>query len=117
MYFYSLFFLGPLLKKILEDSQKKMNEQSTYQLHAYAGHDSTISNLLMALGVWDQQIPSYNILTLIELHESKRGVFYFKVTFQREKFIFVVLHNDNMTIIFLKRVGISESFVLSEAIN
>lgn len=76
---YFNFFSGPLLKKILEDSKKKINKQSTYQLHAYAGHDSTISNLLMALGVWDQQIPVYNILTLIELHESKKGKFYFKV--------------------------------------
>lgn len=74
-----MFFKGPLLKKILKDSEKKINKQSTHQLYAYAGHDSTLSNLLLALGVWDQQIPTYNMLALIELHEKTEGKFYFKV--------------------------------------
>lgn len=34
----------------------------------YAGHDSTVANFLMALKVWDQQIPTYNIMALVELH-------------------------------------------------
>lgn len=72
-------FKGPLLKKILKDSENKINKQSVHQLYAYAGHDSTLSNLLLALGVWDQQIPTYNMLALIELHENMEGKFYFKV--------------------------------------
>jgi prostatic aicd phosphatase len=39
----------------------------------YAGHDSTISNLLSALQVWDPQIPDYGIMILIELHHNKMG--------------------------------------------
>lgn len=72
-------FEGPLLKKILDDSGDTITRRSTHQLYAYAGHDSTVSNLLLALGVWDEQIPTYNVLTLIELHERTDGKFYFKV--------------------------------------
>ncbi|XP_014280005.1 venom acid phosphatase Acph-1 [Halyomorpha halys] len=61
---------GPLLKKILNDSKKKMNDNSFQKkLYLYAGHDSTVANVLQALKVWDSQIPGYNILTLIELHK------------------------------------------------
>lgn len=74
------FFLGPLLRKILEDSKDKVTRRSTHQLYAYAGHDSTVANLLIALGVWDQQIPTYDMLALIELHETAGEQFYFKVS-------------------------------------
>ncbi|CAH1713750.1 unnamed protein product [Aphis gossypii] len=78
---------GPLLKQILENSKDKINKQSTHQLYAYAGHDSTISNLLIALGVWDEQIPTYNMLALLEVHESQRGNFYLKVFLRNESSI------------------------------
>lgn len=81
-------FTGPLLKKILDDSEKKIAERSARQLYAYAGHDSTVSNLLSALGVWDQQIPTYNTLALIELHETAGEKFYFKV-FDVDVLIFI----------------------------
>lgn len=42
-------------------------------MFVYAGHDSTISNLLSALKVWDPQIPDYGIMILIELHSNKMG--------------------------------------------
>ncbi|VVC30789.1 Hypothetical protein CINCED_3A000503 [Cinara cedri] len=70
---------GPLLKKILEDSRDKAVRRSTHQLYVYAGHDSTVANLLITLGVWDLQIPTYNMLALLELHETAGGRFYFKV--------------------------------------
>lgn len=79
---------GPLLKKILADSKDKMTKQSTHQLYAYAGHDSTLANVLSALGVWDQQIPTYNMLALLELHESNEGLFYFKVIAIRDRTVF-----------------------------
>lgn len=75
----------------MEDSKNKINKQSTHQLHAYAGHDSTVSNLLIALGVWDEQIPTYNMLALLEMHESKKGNFYFKVPTYLMKLIKVVI--------------------------
>lgn len=73
------FWIGPLLKKILDDSRVKIAKRSAHQLYMYAGHDSTVSNLLITLGVWDEQIPTYNMFTLIELHEGTGGNFYFKV--------------------------------------
>lgn len=72
---------GPLLKKILHDSLAKANNSQSHKdikMYSYSGHDSTISNLLLALKVWDEQVPDYNILALIELHEID-GVYGFKV--------------------------------------
>jgi hypothetical protein len=45
----------------------------------YAGHDSTISNLLSALKVWDSQIPGYGIMALIELHHNNETGHHIKV--------------------------------------
>nr|CAD7268848.1 unnamed protein product [Timema shepardi] len=39
-------------------------------MYMYSGHDSTISNILLALGVWEPQLPVYNIMVLIELHRT-----------------------------------------------
>lgn len=81
-----------MLKKILNDSKNKIAKQSKHQFYAYAGHDSTLSNLLITLGVWDQQIPTYNMLALLELHEAQENIFYFKV------YIRISLVNQNSKI-------------------
>ncbi|KAL1123351.1 hypothetical protein AAG570_002436, partial [Ranatra chinensis] len=67
---------GPLIKKILEDAKAKAEEKSQKRLYAYAGHDSTISNVLLALKMWDPQVPVYNIMIIFELHqiEDKYGL-------------------------------------------
>ncbi|KDR11063.1 Prostatic acid phosphatase [Zootermopsis nevadensis] len=65
---------GPLLKKIISDTKEKVEGTQTSvrrKMFMYAGHDSTISNLLSALNVWDPQIPGYGIMVLIELHHNK----------------------------------------------
>ncbi|KAG8263237.1 prostatic acid phosphatase-like [Homalodisca vitripennis] len=64
---------GPLLKKILSDSQAKLEPSNKRKMFLYAGHDSTVVNLLMALKVWDEQIPVYNILALVELHQIDKN--------------------------------------------
>ncbi|KAK7867403.1 hypothetical protein R5R35_003832 [Gryllus longicercus] len=64
---------GPLLKKIVEDAKEKINGTLERKFFMYAGHDSTIVNLLMSLGVWDTQVPGYGILTLVELHQEKEN--------------------------------------------
>lgn len=72
---------GPLLKKILDDSLAKANSSQSHKdikMYSYSGHDSTVANLLMALNVWDEQVPGYNILALLELHEIN-GIYGFKV--------------------------------------
>lgn len=44
-----------------------------HKMFMYVGHDSTITNLLGTLKVWDTQMPEYSIMTLIELHENENG--------------------------------------------
>ncbi|XP_067000756.2 venom acid phosphatase Acph-1 [Anabrus simplex] len=61
---------GPLLKKIIEDSQCKINGENKHKVHMYTGHDSTIANVLITLGVWDSQIPEYDIMVLFELRQD-----------------------------------------------
>ncbi|CAG2065557.1 unnamed protein product [Timema podura] len=61
---------GPLLKKIIGDTDAKISGESRKTMYMYSGHDSTISNILLALGVWEPQLPVYNIMVLIELHRT-----------------------------------------------
>ncbi|XP_077287940.1 venom acid phosphatase Acph-1-like [Arctopsyche grandis] len=66
---------GPLLKKVITDwSEKAANKLSpkTRKLFVFTGHDSTISNFLLALGAWERQIPEYGIMILLELYEDIR---------------------------------------------
>ncbi|KAG8235722.1 hypothetical protein J437_LFUL016357 [Ladona fulva] len=71
---------GPLLKKILGDSEKRIQSGKGQKMFMYAGHDSTVANLLMTLGVFDEQVPVYNIMTIMELHkESEDGPYGFKM--------------------------------------
>jgi len=61
---------GPLLKKIFKNIEAKSKDpKSKIKMYAYAGHDSTVANVLMALKVWEQQIPTYNIMGIVELHQ------------------------------------------------
>lgn len=38
-------------------------------MFVYVGHDSTIANLLIALGIWDSQVPDYNAQISMELNK------------------------------------------------
>uniref|UniRef100_A0A0A9XGP6 acid phosphatase n=2 Tax=Lygus hesperus TaxID=30085 RepID=A0A0A9XGP6_LYGHE len=61
---------GPLLKKILNDCQSKMDGKDDYKLKVYSGHDATVANLLRALGTWEEQMPAYNAMAIFELHQG-----------------------------------------------
>lgn len=65
---------GPMLKKIIDDMQAR--KEATLQpkrrkMFMYIGHDSTIVTLLDTMHIWYNQIPYYNIMTMIELHEDE----------------------------------------------
>ncbi|XP_012274119.1 prostatic acid phosphatase-like isoform X2 [Orussus abietinus] len=65
---------GPLLKKILSDMVDKSRDTlkpKNRKMFMYAGHDSTVANLLGTMGVWDKQMPEYNIMAIVELHREK----------------------------------------------
>lgn len=67
---------GPLLKKITNDMLAKKDgtiEPEGRKMFMFVGHDSTIVTLLDVMHVWNNQMPHYNIMTMIELHEDNDG--------------------------------------------
>lgn len=67
---------GPFLKKIVTDMLGKRDntlELERRKMFMYIGHDSTIVALLDVMHIWNNQIPKYNDMTMIELHEDKNG--------------------------------------------
>ncbi|KAJ8954162.1 hypothetical protein NQ318_005756 [Aromia moschata] len=61
---------GVFLKKILSDWRSKVEGTlmpEERKAFLYGGHDSTISNLMSTLKVWDAQMPDYGITVLLEL--------------------------------------------------
>lgn len=67
---------GPFLKKIVSDMLAKKNnnlEPEERKMFMYVGHDSTIVTLMDLMHVWNNQMPHYNIMVMIELHEKNGG--------------------------------------------
>lgn len=63
---------GVFVKKALEDWQKKLNETLKTKIFLYAGHDSSVVNILSAMNVWPaDRFPDYAITALIEFSEQK----------------------------------------------
>jgi len=65
---------GPMVKKIIDDMiAKKENvlQPKKRKMFMYVGHDSTIISLLDTMHIWYNQMPYYNIMTIIELHEDE----------------------------------------------
>ena len=67
---------APLITKITNnmlDKSRGLLKPEKRKMFMYVGHDSTIANFLEGLKVWDMQIPSYSIMSIIELHENELG--------------------------------------------
>ncbi|XP_071649114.1 prostatic acid phosphatase [Temnothorax longispinosus] len=65
---------GPMLKKITDEmlARKEGTQRpKRRKMFMYIGHDSTIVTLLDTMRIWFNQIPHYNIMTMIELHEDE----------------------------------------------
>jgi prostatic aicd phosphatase len=62
---------GVFVKKAIGDWNAKIEEKLRTKIFLYAGHDSTVVNILSAMDVWEQQLPDYGITTIIELSEQK----------------------------------------------
>lgn len=65
---------GPMLKKFTDDMLAKRRgilQPEERKMFMYIGHDSTIVTLLDTLHIWYNQLPYYNIMTMIELHEDE----------------------------------------------
>ncbi|XP_039448381.1 prostatic acid phosphatase [Culex pipiens pallens] len=77
---------GPFLKKTLAEWDAVIaNEESpkNKKMFVYAGHDSTVVNLLSVFNVWREQFPNYAIMGLLELHKHKRTGEYTVRIFQK----------------------------------
>ncbi|XP_015115859.1 venom acid phosphatase Acph-1 isoform X1 [Diachasma alloeum] len=64
---------GPFVKKALRKMQERSNGTLTpadRKMFAYVAHDSTLVNVLSALGLWDGEPPGYSSMVIIELHEE-----------------------------------------------
>ncbi|KAK7580589.1 hypothetical protein V9T40_001218 [Parthenolecanium corni] len=66
---------GPFLGRVLEDMRKKIDGNFNQTLHIYSGHDSTIANVLSALGQYNFQLPPYSSSVLFELREKDDNYF------------------------------------------
>ncbi|KAG5322139.1 ACPH1 phosphatase, partial [Acromyrmex heyeri] len=65
---------GPMLKKFTNDMLAKRRgtlQPKERKMFMYIGHDSTIVTLLDTMHIWHNQMPYYNIMTMIELHEDE----------------------------------------------
>lgn len=66
---------GPFLKKLSTEFEAKRSgtlKPKDLKISLYTGHDSTLVNILAALGVWEQQQPVYGIMGLFELLRDKK---------------------------------------------
>lgn len=67
------FKAGPFLEKMTKEWNEKKNgviKPKDRKIFLYTGHDSTIVNVLHAIGVWEQQLPVYGIMAIFELLED-----------------------------------------------
>lgn len=86
---------GPFLKKIVTDMRTKKDntlEPKERKMFMYVGHDSTIVTLMDVMHIWNNQMPYYNIMIMIELHK-KNDEWTVQVNYK--------LKNSNVKIIFI----------------
>jgi hypothetical protein len=82
-------FVGPLVRQVIRHMREKRDGilNPDYKMIMYSAHDVTVANLLMALGVFDQQNPPYRSLVLVELWKNDRDEYQVKVRISE-----IVLH-------------------------
>ncbi|XP_054267345.1 lysosomal acid phosphatase-like [Macrosteles quadrilineatus] len=72
----ALLLAGPLLEDMVKNVENKVNSNITKVMQVYAGHDTTIINLLNLLGVWDKTMPPYASCIMLELRRNSEGEYY-----------------------------------------
>ena len=74
---------GPFITKMFSEMKDKANNNLTpkkRKLFIYAGHDSTVVNIMAALKLWKRELPRYSVMVILELHKSKEtGEYYVEV--------------------------------------
>lgn len=65
-------FVGPLLSSIVSDMKAKRDDTFTPTVHYYSSHDTTITPLMLLLGIYDEIAPPYCATLLIELRQKNQ---------------------------------------------
>lgn len=74
---------GPFLKRMYKEMVAKRAgslKPKDRGMFIYTGHDWTVGNILMALGVWKRQMPRFAVMAIFETHRDKEtGEYYVEV--------------------------------------
>lgn len=65
---------GPFVQKLVNEFESKRNstiKPKMLKISLYAGHDSSVTNILSGLNVWQKQFPEFGIMALFELVRDK----------------------------------------------
>ncbi|KAF6212967.1 hypothetical protein GE061_010680 [Apolygus lucorum] len=62
---------GPFVKEVLSNFHQKLNGSSSLNVTAYSAHDLTIASAMRAMGVFNNEIPPFTALLLLELRMPK----------------------------------------------
>lgn len=75
---------GPLLKSIITDINKKVNNGSnfTQTLHVYSGHDTTIETITRALQIYNNIKPPYGTALMFELRKRNNTEFHLTISYK-----------------------------------
>lgn len=63
---------GVFVNKTFSDWDDKVAEKLKTKIMLFAGHDSTVTNILSAFNVWDSQFPDYGITALLEFSLNRK---------------------------------------------
>lgn len=61
---------GVFVKKALNDWNHVMENKLKQKIFMYAGHDSSVTNILSAFKVWPEQFPGYGVTAILELYKN-----------------------------------------------
>lgn len=62
---------GVFVKKAINHWKRKISNELKEKFFLYSGHDVTISMILLAFNVWEQQYPSYGSIAMFELSQHR----------------------------------------------
>lgn len=77
--------VGLFLQHIVDNFDKKINDENNYKLMLFSAHDTTVVPLLLALRVFDDKWPDFAADVAFELYRDKNRVHYVRVLYKDEE--------------------------------
>lgn len=62
---------GFFLNQTIDEWNKKRRNELREKFFLYSGHDTTVTNILSAFNVWEQQFPDYGVTAMLEMSQHK----------------------------------------------